>query len=490
MTQKQAFEILKTGMNVFLTGSAGSGKTHLLNQYINYLRDKNIPVAITASTGIAATHMGGTTIHSWAGIGIRDNLTKYDLEMLESKEYLVKRIQNTSVLIIDEISMLDAKRIDMVEWVCRHFKRNERPFGGIQVILSGDFFQLSPVEKIQNNTFQKNRGNTGENDNENYEEKEVQLGFFEEEENEIKSNMVVHSRAWRTLRPVVCYLSEQWRQEDDLFTEILNAIRADNLSDKHYKNIEARLDVKFPLGVEPTRLYTHNIDVDIINKNHLDKLGGAERIFEMEGSGTPFLVETLKKGCLAPAILYLKIGAEVMFLKNNFEKGYVNGTRGKVYNFLSDGTPIIKLSNRTEVSVIPEEWIIEENGKKKAFISQLPLRLAWAITIHKSQGMSLDRAEIDLSKTFAYGMGYVALSRVRTLSGVRLVGFNREALKVDPKVLEFDEIFKNESEQNEILFGKLKKAEQQELEKNFVERASIFFKKGVSKKRKKRVAKL
>ncbi len=486
MTQKEALLILKTGMNVFLTGSAGSGKTHLLNQYINYLRDKNIPVAITASTGIAATHMGGVTIHSWAGIGIRDNLTKHELEMMESKEYLVKRIQNTSVLIIDEISMLDAKRIDMAEWVCRHFKRNERPFGGMQVILAGDFFQLPPVEKMVKNSFQKDIDEDG---NQNYEEKEVQLGFFDEEENVIKSNMVMHSRAWRTLRSVVCYLSEQWRQEDDKFVEILNAIRADSIKDKHYENIEARLNVKFPLGVEPTCLYTHNIDVDIINKNHLAKLGGTEIIFEMEGGGTPFLVETLKKGCLAPEKLYLKIGAEVMFLKNNFEKGYVNGTRGKVYNFLSDGTPVIKLSNGTEVSVTPEEWVIEENGKKKAFISQLPLRLAWAITIHKSQGMSLDRAEIDLSKTFAYGMGYVALSRVRTLAGVRLVGFNREALKVDPRVLEFDENLQTESEQNEILFGKLKKDEQQKLEKDFVDRASMISKKEKGRRKKRVLAK-
>ena len=490
MTQKQALEILKTGMNVFLTGSAGSGKTHLLNQYINYLRDKNIPVAITASTGIAATHMGGTTIHSWAGIGIRDNLTKHDLEMMESKEYLVRRIQNTSVLIIDEISMLDAKRIDMAEWVCRHFKRNEQPFGGMQVILAGDFFQLPPVEKIQNNSWQKNaKGNNDEYSDEGYEEREMQLGFFEEEEDYKNKNMVMYSRAWRTLRPVVCYLSEQWRQEDDKFVEILNAIRADSLKDKHYEMIEKRMNVKFPLGVQPTRLFTHNINVDIINKNHLDKLGGTEKVFQMEASGPLLLVETLKKGCLAPAILRLKIGAEVMFLKNNFEKGYSNGTRGKVYTFLSDSTPVIKLANGVEVNVVPEEWVIEENGKKKAFISQLPLRLAWAITIHKSQGMSLDNAEIDLSQTFAYGMGYVALSRVRTLTGIRLIGFNRKALDVDPKILNFDEDLKNDSAQNEILFLKLKKDEQQKLEKDFIDRASTISKKEKGRRKKRGLAK-
>ncbi len=471
MTQKEALEILKSGMNVFLTGSAGSGKTHLLNQYISYLHDENIPVAVTASTGIAATHMGGMTIHAWAGIGIKDRMTEYDLEMMEGKEYLLKRIQHTNVLIIDEVSMLDAKRLDMVEWICRHFKRNEKPFGGIQVILAGDFFQLPPVVK----NYPK----------EEYKEKEIQLGFYKEDElNEKGKEMLVHSRAWRTMRPAICYLTEQFRQEDARFLEILNAIRAGSITKKQFETIESRLDVKFPLGVEPTRLYTHNIDVDIINQRHLDKIGGNERIFEMEGSGSVGLVEALKKSCLAPEKLRLKIGAEVMFLKNNFEKGYVNGTRGKVYTFLSDRSPVIKLYNGNEISVIPEEWVIEENGKRKAIISQLPLRLAWAITIHKSQGMSLDCAEMDLSKTFAYGMGYVALSRVRTLAGVRLMGFHRDALLPNPKVLELDESFQNESEDNQKLFGKLSKKEQEKLQTDFVLRMASLKKFENSRKRK------
>ena len=474
MTQKEALEILKSGVNVFITGSAGSGKTHLLNQYINYLRDKNIPVAITASTGIAATHLGGITIHAWAGIGIRENLSKYDLEMLESKEYLVKRIQNTSVLIIDEISMLDAKRLDMVEWVCRNFKRNERSFGGMQIILSGDFFQLPPVKK----SFLPEESSS---------EKASPKLFEGDEDLEIQTekDMIIHSRAWRTMRPAVCYLTEQYRQEDFVFLEILNAVRAGKVLEKHFKLIESRINVKFPLGIEPTRLYTHNIDVDSINQNRLDKIGGEERTYQMEGQGSPVLIQILKKSCLAPEILRLKIGAEVMFLKNNFEKGYANGTRGKVYTFLSDDTPIIKLQNGAEINVIPEDWVIEENGKRKAFISQLPLRLAWAITIHKSQGMSLDSAEIDLSKTFTYGMGYVALSRARTLEGVRLVGFHRNALLADPKVLEFDKDFQKESEENVKLFGNLPKKELEKMQSDFILRMATISKLKSGQKRKK-----
>ncbi len=145
MTQDEAFEILKTGNNVFITGSAGSGKTHLINRYIAFLREHKVDVAVTASTGIAATHMGGVTIHSWSGLGVRDTLSEYDLDGLESKSYLWKRFENVKVLIIDEVSMMHHFRLDMVDRIIRHFRRNTKPFGGIQVVLVGDFFQLPPI---------------------------------------------------------------------------------------------------------------------------------------------------------------------------------------------------------------------------------------------------------------------------------------------------------------------------------------------------------
>jgi hypothetical protein len=157
-----------------------------------------------------------------------------------------------------------------------------------------------------------------------------------------------------------------------------------------------------------------------------------------------------------------------MFIKNNLEYGYVNGTRGVVIGFNSMDLPIVELYNGKKIEVSMESWAIEENGKVKASLMQIPLRLAWAITIHKSQGMSLDNAEIDLSSTFAYGMGYVALSRVRRLSGVRLIGFRPESLQVDPEVLKFDQVLRKDSADNEELFSKLKKEEQEKLERDFV----------------------
>ena len=463
MTQKEALNIMKTGVNVYLTGSAGSGKTHTLREYIQWLQEHNIPVAITASTGIAATHMGGMTIHGWAGIGVRESLTDFEIEQLQEKQYLWKRFEKTKVLIIDEVSMLHAHRLDMVERVCRMFKRNDLPFGGIQVILSGDFFQLPPVNKSESRKSKVERDINSESlfvDYETGEEKEVVP----------ESDMVIHSNAWRKMKPAICYLTEQHRQEDADFLNILNAIRDNTVTDVHTKKLKDRLHANVK-HVLPTKLYTHNIDVDAINHAELETISGDTKEFVMSGTGSDVLVDILKKSCLAPEILKLKTGAEVMFIKNNYEAGYVNGTRGIVTGFDSAGEPIVEVSDSGKRLVVSaSSWEIEENGKVKARITQYPLRLAWAITIHKSQGMSLDSAEIDLSKTFTYGMGYVALSRVRTLEGVRLVGFSDKALMVDPLALSIDKELRAESEENEELFGALPKEKMQELSNDFVVR--------------------
>mgnify|MGYP001767623871 FL=1 len=434
MTQEQALRIMKTGVNVYLTGSAGSGKTYLLNKYIKYLESHGIPVAVTASTGIAATHMNGMTIHSWSGLGIKDHLDERELEKLEERKYLWKRFDKARVLIIDEISMLEGRQLEMVERICRRFKRNDKPFGGLQVILSGDFFQLPPVRK------------------------------GEEQAGEIISK----SKVWQILNPAVCYLEEQFRQKDDTLTEILNKIRNNQIEEGDYQILEKRIGVNIS-AFKPTKLYTHNADVDTINEKELAEINEQEITSIMTGDGPLNLVEILKKSSIATEILKMKKGAEVMCIKNNFEMGYVNGSRGKIVDFeLDTRYPVVELYSGQRVTLKPESWSIEEEGRIKASIKQIPLRLAWAITIHKSQGMSLDNAEIDLRRTFTYGMGYVALSRVRTLDGIVLAGLNKQALLVDPQVLSLDQELKDQSAQNKILFAKLGSQEQQKLENDFI----------------------
>jgi ATP-dependent exoDNAse (exonuclease V) alpha subunit len=410
MTQEEAFNILKLGCNVYLTGSAGSGKTFLLNKYVKYLKKNNIEVGITASTGIAATHINGRTIHSWSGLGIKDELTEADFRKFFKNRRLARRIIKTEVLIIDEVSMLHCFQLDLVNRICQMFKQSVQPFGGMQVVLCGDFFQLPPV----------GRGTQG-------------------------FNFINKSAVWQEMDLNVCHLSGQYRQKDDLLTQVLNDIRTNNVGERTLEILQKRQQISDILFKAETKLYTHNFDVDAINEKELLAIPGKLYLYTMRSDGNKNLSEVLKKGCLAPEELRLKKGAVVMFVKNDPEGRYVNGTLGKIIDFSREGFPVVENLKNEQIIGMPAEWTIEENGKVLAAITQIPLRLAWAITVHKSQGMTLDSAQVDLSKSFVEGMGYVALSRVRTLSGLKLLGFNRLALEVNEEVLEVDKELKKAS---------------------------------------------
>ncbi|OHA34175.1 MAG: AAA family ATPase [Candidatus Taylorbacteria bacterium RIFCSPLOWO2_01_FULL_45_15b] len=448
MTQEIALAILKTGANIFLTGEPGSGKSHTVNEYVSYLRSHDIEPSITASTGIAATHVGGMTIHSWSGIGIKKLLTAYDIDKITSLEYIVKRIRATHVLIIDEVSMLLPGMLDMVDAVCRAVKKSPKPFGGLQVIFVGDFFQLPPVV----------RRDTGDLDH-------TEDLLFEQS----KGIFAYESRAWRGANPLVCYLTEQHRQDDDEYLRILSSIRSNSFDDEHLEHFEKRKVERANMPKKVPKLYSHNVDVDRVNHEELIKLQTEKKQFSMEGEGRPALVAALKKGCLSPEDLLLSVGASIMFTKNNPKEGYVNGTLGEVLRFeQSSGLPVVKTKENRYITVSPMEWSIEENGKVRASIRQLPLRLAWAITVHKSQGMSMDEAIMDLSQVFEYGQGYVALSRVRRLSGLYILGWNRRAFEVHPRILEEDVRFKNASEETADAFSGQSPDELQKMHANFI----------------------
>jgi len=444
VTQDEALTILKTGANVFLTGEPGSGKTHTINRYVSWLSERGVEPAITASTGIAATHIGGYTIHSWSGIGIKRFLSDYDLDQIAQNKRIVDQVYGAKVLIIDEVSMLAAGTLSMVDAVCRTIKRDERPFGGIQTVLVGDFFQLPPVQRRSD---------------EDYDSQEM----FEDR----RSTFSFGAPVWERSNLVVCYLHEQHRQEDDAFLAILSAMRRNALTPVHRELLRTRFNVD---PGETTKLYAHNEDVDRINDERIGKLDAAARVFEMTSVGPERLVANLKKGCLSPETLMLKVGARVMFTKNDVQtQHYVNGTLGVVEGFAPTGLPIVKTRDGRTLTVEQEEWSLQDGKRILASITQIPLRLAWAMTVHKSQGMSLDAAHMDLSNAFEYGQGYVALSRVKTLAGLSLAGLNERALQVHPEILEKDVLFRENSEAASEVFGNMPAEDLARMHANFVQ---------------------
>lgn len=421
MNQGLALEIMLSGESVLLTGPAGTGKTFVLNQFIRLSKAAGKHVSVTATTGLAATHLGGTTIHAWAGIGVLDQLPPSFVDHMAKGRREI--IEKTDILIIDEISMLHDYRLDMVDEVCRLVRRDlDTPFGGIQVIMSGDFYQLPPI----------NRG-------------DKRAGGF-----------VVTSNVWRQLDPTVCYLTDQFRQSDNDLLDILTAMRAGDIRRRHAEQLLARADVAPPDGDDLTELHTVNVDVDRINQSRLGELGGDEVIYEQATTGSANYVETLQRSVLAPAVLTLKTGALVMAVKNATNRQYVNGSIGTVVDF-EPGTdyPVVEFRSGRVVTMVPDTWELRDGDRKRAGISQIPLRLAWAITVHKSQGMTLDAARIDLRRAFVEGMGYVALSRVKNLENLYLVGINRTALQVSAEARSIDEALRGRAASDADRFAHL-----------------------------------
>jgi ATP-dependent DNA helicase PIF1 len=403
MRQTQALTVLLSGANVFLTGAPGSGKTYVLNDFVRKAKILGKRVAVTATTGIAASHINGTTLHSWSGLGILGALQPQDLKNIVSKNYIVNRYLQTDILVIDEISMLHGARLNMVNQLAKHIRGNDEAFGGMQIILVGDLFQLPPVNR-----------------------------------NSMMTDFVHLSEAWAELDLRICYLNEQHRQQKhDGLLDLLEAMRSGDITDEHIRLLTLRLDTQPVEGTVVTRLFSHNVDVDSLNQRYLKALPGESTWYRMQTKGRHPKLEQLAKTLLVPEYLELKIGAEIMFVANDFAEGFVNGSRGKIVDIVED-IPVIQLATGRTIYVQPHTWTLNEDGKIKAEITQLPVRLAWAITIHKSQGMSLDAAEIDLSKSFSPGMGYVALSRVRSLDGLYLHGLNSISLSMHPQISELD----------------------------------------------------
>lgn len=412
-TQKQALEKMFSGKNICLTGSAGTGKTYLLQILKQWAEQNNKKVAITALTGTAAFLLGGKTIHSWSGIGLGTSCVESIVEKCTMRKHLRTKWRNTDILVIDEISMMSPELFSYLDMVAQGVRRNDLPFGGLQLIVVGDFCQLPPVVNFQDG-------------------------------NEKRPIFCFESISWDSCIDEVVVLREIVRQTDPEFQECLNHVRMGNVSPKVQALLESRIGVDISKdGILPTRIYPNKKNVDWINRNCLQKLAKSKtgtkcyrfdaKLEHIPESNKEQVFKTL------PCVDSLKmcVGAQVMLIINlNQDEGLVNGSRG-VVQAIKGTTVTVKFYNGTTTEITPHEWAID-GAKKKAKVIQLPLVLAWAITIHKSQGASLDLAEIDVGEcVFECGQTYVALSRVRSLQGLRIVSLDTKRILIHPLVKEF-----------------------------------------------------
>ncbi|XP_053325483.1 ATP-dependent DNA helicase PIF1 [Spea bombifrons] len=400
--QSLVLNTVLSGKNVFFTGSAGTGKSYLLKRIIGALPPKS--TFATASTGVAACHIGGTTLHAFAGIGSGKAPLDQCIE-LAKRPGVRQHWVSCRQLIIDEISMVEGEMFDKLEAVARAVRGRDEPFGGIQLIVCGDFLQLPPVTNASSQT-----------------------------------KFCFQARSWRKCINLTMELTEVRRQTDKAFISLLQAVRLGRCTDEVARKLLLTGNHKIERdGILATRLCTHKDDVELMNERRLQQLPGDGRCYDALDSD-PVLVKTINAQCPVNEKIQLKEGAQVMLAKNlDVARGLVNGARGVVVGFEGAGKPLPKvrfLCGVTEV-IKPERWVFKGHGGIYLTRQQLPLKLAWAISIHKSQGMSLDCVEISLARVFESGQAYVALSRARSLEGLRVLDFDPKVVKANPYVLQF-----------------------------------------------------
>ncbi|CRG84452.1 DNA repair and recombination protein pif1, mitochondrial [Talaromyces islandicus] len=453
--------VVEKGKSIFFTGSAGTGKSVLMREIIKQLRNKyrREPdrIAVTASTGLAACNIEGVTLHSFAGIGLGKEPATELVKKVRKNQKARNRWQRTKVLIVDEVSMVDGDLFDKLEEIARRIRNNGRPFGGIQLVVTGDFFQLPPVPETST--------------------REAKFAF--------------DAATWCTSIQHTILLTHVFRQKDPAFAEMLNEMRLGKISPK---TIEAFRGLSRPLdfhdSLEATELFPTRAEVENANAQRMRRLSGDVMTFNAVDSGSiqdPQMRERLLANCMAPPTIHLKKGAQVMLIKN-MEDSLVNGSVGRVVAFMDESTfdyyrtneddftgdgkegsdddsaarkkiralahgkeggvttgrrwPLVCFvqSDGTERHLLcqPESWKIElPNGEIQAMRTQVPLILAWALSIHKAQGQTLPRVKVDLGKVFEKGQAYVALSRATSQAGLQVSRFDPKKVMVHSKVVSF-----------------------------------------------------
>jgi ATP-dependent DNA helicase PIF1 len=442
--QKHAFERYQQGHNVFITGPGGTGKSYLIKTIKADLEQREIKHAVCGLTGCASVLLNccAKTIHSWSGIGLGTGEIHEIVDKAVKNRKANTNWKTTRVLIVDEVSMMSVKIFDALNKIGQTIRRNHfKPFGNIQVIFIGDFYQLPPVGR--------------------YTEPETTMFCFQ-------------SSDWFSTfsRENHIHLKTLYRQKDPTYIKVLDEVRQGVISEESAELLKQRTLAKYEdkgTGIIPTKLFPKNADADRVNQLMYMRLKDEEQTYNFAKhinmmtyaeSGKPIQpellircadlsreevdqqLELLMENCKVNKELKLKKGALVMCLANlDIDAGICNGSQGVIVDFVQGTTyPMVRFLNGITIQITPK--VYQHGDYPRIGIEQLPLRLAWAFTIHKSQGITLDIAEMDLgSNVFEYGQSYVGLSRVRSLEGLYLSGFNPQKIKTNPTVSEFYKLF-------------------------------------------------
>lgn len=434
--QSHILRLVTEGSSVFYTGSAGTGKSVLLREIIKALRKKHAKssdaVAITASTGIAACNIGGVTLHSFAGIGMGAENVEDLCKKIKRNKKAITRWLRTKVLIIDEVSMVDGDLFDKLSRIGSTLRKKSDPFGGLQLIVTGDFFQLPPVTT---------KG-------------EPKFAF--------------EADLWSTAIHRTFNLTKVFRQRDETFVEMLNEMRFGKLTARSIQKFRSLArPIAYDDGVEATELFPRREEVDRSNRTRMGQLSGEKHLYRANDGGTitePTQRDKLLSNFMAPKELEVRLGAQVMLIKN-YDEMLVNGSLGTIIEFSTTDDwaaydpieaaekkkkssastlvfPVVEFllvgGGKRKQLIQPEQWKVElPDGEVQVSRSQLPLIPAWAMSIHKSQGQTLERVKVDLGKVFEKGQAYVALSRATCLEGLQVLNFDPRKVNAHPRVVEW-----------------------------------------------------
>lgn len=398
--QQAAYDaVAANSYNVFITGPAGCGKSYLIHEIVRWAYDNEVKIGVTASTGCAAILLGGRTIHSYLGIGLaRTSAGDLAGKSMRSAKHIVKRVKALSILVIDEVSMISDELLDKISEYLQILRGDSRPFGGIQMVMCGDFHQLPSVD----------------------------------------GDFCFNAREWHRAKFVKHVLTINMRQRnDEEFQDILSRARVGRLTDSDMQRLCELRNTEFSNGIQPTRLFSRRKDVDRVNNESFQRLlasGNSKHTFLADYSNEDAQRWATSQGI--PPSIDVCIGAQVVITWNvNLDEGIVNGTRGVVYSIDGDVIQVMVRNGR----IIPISRItVKDEDKPSSVVAYHPIQLAYSLTFHKCQGMTLDAAEIDVGPSvFEFGQAYTALSRVKSMDSLRISNIVKRSFRAHPEVIEF-----------------------------------------------------